>query len=125
MKKCTLNMKNKRTHIILIISSIVIALVLIGLIIYGYIAKIEELTIMSILIDFVIILWFGTYPISFYTCWRIVSVEERDYNGFVSRLIYATKSGNIFGLVFTIPLIYSPLFIVLYVKVFKKDLQHN
>ena len=117
-------MKNKKSHLIVIISSIVIILVLIGLIIYGYIEGKEKLTIGIIMLNIVIVLWFGTYPVSFYTCWRIAIVEEKEYNGFVSHLIYATRGGIFFDLIFVIPLIYSPFFIVQYGKILKKDCQY-
>lgn len=108
------SMKNKKTHIIVLIITTCIILFLLILIICGYLTKKDELSIGSSILDVVLILWLGTFPISFYTCWRIVCTEEKKYNGFISHLIYASR-GNRISLVFIIPLILSPIFIIQYI----------
>ncbi len=113
-------MKNKKAHIIVLVTTACLILFLIILIIYGYLTKKEELSVESIIYNVVLVLWFGTFPVSFYTCWRIAFIEEKEHNGFVSHLIYAFR-GSWLSLVFVIPLLLSPFFIIQYIKLFRID----
>ena len=113
-------MKNKKSHVIVLITTACLILFLIILIIYGYLSRKDELSIGSIVLNIVLFLWLGTFPISFYTCWRIACIEEKEYNGFISHLIYAFR-GSWLSLVFVIPLLLSPFFIIQYIKLFRID----
>ena len=113
-------MENKKSHIRVLVTTTCVIIFLITLIILGYLAKKDELSSRSIMWNVVIVLWFGTYPISFYTCWRIAFFEEKEHNGFVSHLIYSIR-GNAISLIFAIPLLLSPFFIMQYIKLFKMD----
>ena len=61
-------MKNKKAHNIVLTLSISLIVCIIGLIVFGYIMKYEEVSFNSILLDILLILWIGIYLISFYTC---------------------------------------------------------
>lgn len=113
-------MKNKKSHRIVLTSSVVLILCIIGIVAYGFISKKEELSFENIVVDIIIVLWFGTFPISFYTCWRIVCIDEKDHAGIVSHLIYASR-GNTLNLVYVLPLLLSPFFILQYIKTFRSD----
>ena len=113
-------MKNKKAHIIILITTACLILFLLSLIIYGYLTQKDELSIGSTVLNIVLAFWLGTFPISFYTCWRIAYTEEKEYNGFISHLIYASR-GNGISLIFLIPLFLSPIFIIQYIKLFRID----
>ncbi len=117
-------MKNKKAHIIVLVTTACLILFLIILIIYGYLTRKDELSIGSIVLNIVLVLWLGTFPISFYTCWRIVCIEEKEYNGFINHLIYAFR-GPWLSLVFGIPLLLSPFLIFDYCSMLKEDLRKS
>ncbi|MGM9970807.1 MAG: hypothetical protein ACI35W_00155 [Anaeroplasmataceae bacterium] len=113
-------MKNKKAHSIVLIISYTLIICIIGLIVFGYIMKYEKISLGSIILDILLILWLGTYPISFYTFWRLLVDEEANYNGIVSHMIYSSR-GNKLNIIWVTPLIFSPFFLALYIKVFKND----
>ncbi len=113
-------MENKKSHIIVLTITVFVILFLLIVIIYGYLTHKDEFSIGNIILNAILLLWLGTYPIAFYTCIRIVCFEEKEYNGVISHLFYSFR-GSRLSLIFVIPLLLSPFFIIQYIKLFRMD----
>lgn len=112
-------MKNKKIHLLLlIISSFLLLFLLIFEIVYFMFNK-DDIELVYVFSCILMNIWISCFPISFFTCWRILNTESGDNHMFykVVHIIY----GGIGGGVFLFPFIISPFLIPDYIIFFKQD----
>lgn len=110
-------------HKNIIILSILLFSGLCFLEVYGFIKGYEEPTTGNIIFFSVLLIWVSLFPMALYTCYRLIYLDERKGRALES-FIHCVH-GGIFGGVFFVPLLLSPIFIVDYIRFFKSDFRRS
>lgn len=110
-----------KKHFIIIFLTILIIILSIFISFFYFKNKLNETKEFNLIIYFSFLILCCFFPISFYTCWRLISDES--YKGvFLYKHLIKPMSGFLAGVIF-VPFVLAPLFVPDYISYFKYDLK--